>query len=304
MGRVKPFFTKEVKRDMQYVYIAMSDRLVLFPHNRTSTMVWDMEDGRSLGLLEENTSSISTASLNSLKNTAVTVTDLDDANQVYPVKIWSLETMQCTANLTATNPVARLLNDRILLGSEDGPIKVWDIGGSNPAALMDLEGHSDAIWSIDASDTSNAALSGSFDKSVRLWDLRTGQCVRIMEGHSHWVTSVSMDSACKTAVSGSRDEKVKLWDLGSGRCIETYDHGQIVYDVMMHESGCSFLASGFDGNLKAWAFGTDKPLFDADLNSIGPNGMRFAASRDLSLVATCYNNATRDVGGVSVWRYG
>jgi len=210
----------------------------------------------------------------------------NNANDVYPFKIWSLETMQCTANLTATSLAAGLLKDRLLLGSSSGPIKVWDVGGSTPVSLMDLEGHTLDILSIDASDTSNVALSGSLNKSVRLWDLRTGQCVRVMEGHSHEVTSVSMDSACKTAVSGSFDESVKLWDLGSGRCIKTYDHGQRVFDVMMHESGSSFLASIDKGILKAWALGTVKPLLDADLSSIGPNKMRFAASRDLSVVAT------------------
>ena len=139
---------------------------------------------------------------------------------------------------------------------------------------------------------------------MRLWDLRTGQCVRVMEGHANSVLSVSIDSACKTAVSGSYDTTVKLWDLGSGRCIEAYDHGQGVDAVMMHESGSSFLVSGDDGNLKAWALGTDKPLLDADLGSIGPDGMRCAASRDLSVVATCYDNSSRDVMGVSVWRFG
>ena len=50
-------------------------------------------------------------------------------------------------------PAAGLLKDRLLLGSSSGPIKVWDIGGSTPVALMDLEGLADCPWSIDASDT-------------------------------------------------------------------------------------------------------------------------------------------------------
>ena len=171
MGRVKPFLTKEIKYEARLsAYIGISDRLVLFPHNGNTAMVWDMEDGRSLGLLEGHTSKICRALLNSLKKTAVTVS-VDAANPVRAVKIWSLETTQCTANLTATSTATRLLKDRLLLGSSDGPIKVWDIGGSAPVALMDLEGHSNDTWSIDASDTSNVALSGSSDKSVRLWDL-------------------------------------------------------------------------------------------------------------------------------------
>ena len=205
--------TKEIKQAGDYVYIAMTDRLVLFPHNATTATVWDMEDGRSLGLLEGHTSKISRASLNSIKKTAVTVSD-DETNQVYAVKIWCLETMQCTSNLTTTNAASMLLIDRLLLGSRDGPIKVWDIGGSTPVALMDLQGHTGCTYSIDTSDSSNVALSGSSDHSVRLWDLRTGQCVRVMEGHEDEVNSVSMDSACKTAVSGSDGMAVKLWDLG------------------------------------------------------------------------------------------
>jgi WD40 repeat protein len=171
---------------------------------------------------------------------------------------------------------------------------------------MDLLGHTDYTYSIGASDSSNVALSGSVDHSVRLWDLRTGQCVRVMDGHTDNILSVSMDSACKTAVSGSSDTAVKLWDLGSGRCIETYERGQDVFYVMMHESGSSFLS--FGGCVaKAWAtsVGPDQPLLDADLSAHCNHDEYLAgtASRDLSRVGVCYWNP--DYGGqvgVSVWK--
>ena len=306
VGRVKPFMTKDIKFDAEIgIYIAMSDHLALFPHNSNTATVWDMENDRSLGLLEGHTREIFRASINNIKKEAVTVQGVRE-NDVYPVKIWSLETMQCTANLTATSWAARLLKDRLLLGYSGGPIKVWDIGGNTPLALMDLEGHTDHIYSIDTSDSSNVALTASADHSVRLWDLRTGQCVRVMEGHEDAVNSVSMDSACKTAVSGSDDENVKLWDLGSGRCIETFDHGQIVYDVMMHELGSSFISVG-GGIVKAWstASGPDQPLLDADLSALcGEDGfLGGAASRDLSRVGLCYWTPDDVVKiGVSVWK--
>ena len=94
VGRVMPFMTKEIDASQGYIhpYIAMSDRLVLFPHNGTSTAVWDMEDDRSLGLLEGHTCKVRWASINN--KTAVTIADL--VNGVGAVKIWSLATMQCT----------------------------------------------------------------------------------------------------------------------------------------------------------------------------------------------------------------
>ena len=297
--------SKEVNASPDHisVYIAMSDRLVLYPHNVNSTAVWDMEDDRSLGLLEGNTSQVRRASIN--KKTAVTTAD--SVNGFSTVRIWSLETMQCSANLTAItrSSAGRLLKDRLLLGYSYGPIKVWDIGGSTPVALMDLQGHTGTTWSIDASDTTNVALAGSGDNTVRLWDLRTGQCVRVMDGHTNNIQSVSMDSACKTAVSGSDEETVKLWDLGTGQCIETFDHGQMVDDVMMHESGSSFLSFG-GGVVKAWATasGPDRPLLDADLSALCDPNETFAgaASRDLSRVGVCFLNPDGDKIGLSSWR--
>jgi WD40 repeat protein len=127
-----------------------------------------------------------------------------------------------------------------------------------------------------------------------------------MEGHEDVVQSVSLDSACKTAVSGSGVNALKLWDLGSGQCIESYEHGQEVYDVMMHESGSSFLSVG-GGVVKAWATasGPDRPLLDANLSALCDPDEAFvgAASRDLSRVGVCFRNYDNGVKiGLSVWR--
>ena len=289
-------------------YFAMSDDLVLFPNTKTSTTVWDMTDGRSVGVLEGHSDNVVGGALNAAGSVAMTM-GRDNAILPYAVKIWSLDTLQCTADMTSTSDTSCLLKDRVLLGSDDGIVKVWDIGGSAPVALMDLEGHDHAVYSITASDTSNVALSGSRDTSVRLWDLRTGRIVRVMsEEHIGFIRSVSMDSACRTAVSGSDD--VMLWDLGSGRCINNYDVSSNVHHVMMHKSGSSFLTSYNEVFFKAWSTVSEyeDPIIDADLSSLcdlciyDPS---IAASRDLSRVGMCcVNKAGDNKSGllVSVWK--
>ena len=100
--------------------------------------------------------------------------------------------------------------------------------------------------SIKAAAAGSMVLSGSEDKTLRLWDLRIGsRYVRTMGGHSRAVWSVDIDGHCHTAVSGSADKTIKLWDLGSGRCVETYEghKGDVIY-VVMHESGNSFVSYG------------------------------------------------------------
>jgi WD40 repeat protein len=61
--------------------------------------------------------------------------------------------------------------------------------------------------------------SGSVDKTVRIWDTSSGECVHELKGHSDWVQSVCYSPDGKTLASGSRDNTVRIWDTSSGECI-------------------------------------------------------------------------------------
>ena len=205
-----------------------------------------------------------------------------------PPRLWNLETMQCTASLPRMSDVwsTYCTESKVLLGAV-GRIKLWHVAASSPVPLPDLLGHTDLIYCIKAS--ASMALSGSGDKTVRLWDLRTGKCVRTMLGHTGSVFSVDMDGHCRTAVSGSEDKAVKLWDLGSGHCIATYEgHSTSVRDVVMHESGSSFMSAGRnDHTVKAWVIGSTQAGMTADFKALCPLGSssRLFANRDFSRVA-------------------
>ena len=62
-------------------------------------------------------------------------------------------------------------------------------------------GHTGAVRSVAFSPDSRHALSGSDDKTVRMWDARTGKCLRVLEGHTESVLSVAWSS------DGQQDRK-------------------------------------------------------------------------------------------------
>ena len=267
--------------------------------------MWDLDIQQNSGMLEGHDQQVSIVSARG--SLAVSCQDSGPVR----ARVWNLETRQCTAMLpggpndTETFS-ACCMEGKVLLGLEDGIIKQWDVAASTPIALGSLEGHTSKVCHVKAAAAGSMVLSGSKDKTVRLWDLRTGSiCVRTMKGHSLVVHAVDMDGQCRTAVSGSGDKTVKLWDLGSGRCSETYQgHGDEVVDVVMHESGSSLLSSEDNNNIVcSWAVGSTRAAMRADMaSSCLPNTYwhRLFASRDLSTVAFC--SLSPGQLGLSVWR--
>jgi len=84
----------------------------------------------------------------------------------------------------------------------------------------DLLGHSSPVSSVSFSPDGKYIVSGASDKTVKLWDAKTGSCLQDLKGHSSSVWSVSFSPDGKYIVSGASDETVKLWDAKTGSCLQ------------------------------------------------------------------------------------
>ena len=75
-----------------------------------------------------------------------------------------------------------------------------------------LKGHSHIVSDCVISSDGAYALSASWDKTLRLWELATGNTTRRFVGHTNDVLSVSFSADNRQIVSGSRDRSIKLWN--------------------------------------------------------------------------------------------
>jgi WD40 repeat protein len=98
--------------------------------------------------------------------------------------------------------------------------------------LRTFEGHSVGVRSVVLSKDGRYVLSGADDKTLKLWDVKTGEVLRTFEGHSGWVMSVVLSADSRRALSGSYHKTLKLWDMKTGEALCTFEgHSGKVYSV-------------------------------------------------------------------------
>jgi len=162
------------------------------------------------------------------------------------------------ADLEAGISMLEVAAQRPNTGSDVGAALDRARWGSIPAArlLRTFEGHTGGVRSVSFSPDGRYALSGSDDKTLRLWEVASGILLRSFAGHTSWVTSVSFSPDGRYALSGGMDKTLRLWEVKSGRLLRTFEgHTVQVRSVAFSPDGRSVLSASGD-----WQDSTDKTL--------------------------------------------
>lgn len=144
--------------------------------------------------------------------------------------------------------------------SRDGTAIAWRANpnyhsNEDVYALADhrLEGHTGFVSSVSLSDDTHA-VTGSWDRSLRLWDLRTGQSATKFVKHTKDVLAVAFSPDSRQIVSGGRDNVIRVWNV-QGTCVsELPGHEDWVSSICFFPTvGTSKILSGsWDGTAKIW----------------------------------------------------
>ena len=124
-----------------------------------------------------------------------------------------------------------------------------------------LQGHKDSVQSVAFSPDGNLIVSGSADKSLRVWEVQTGNQLRIMQGHTDTVQSVAFSPDGNLIVSGSRDRSIQLWDSETGHQLRKLQgHANTVYSVAFSSDSELIVSGSEDCSVRVWDAKGDKLL--------------------------------------------
>jgi len=150
--------------------------------------------------------------------------------------------------------------DLVISSSRDKTIIVWDLAKPDQksfgVARKRLVGHGHFVQDVALSSDGHHALSGSWDGSLRLWNLETGETRLRFVGHTKDVLSVAFSQDDRQIVSGSRDRTIRLWNT-LGRCKKVFSdsgHKEWVSCVRFSPNVTSplMVSAGWDKVVKVW----------------------------------------------------
>ena len=118
--------------------------------------------------------------------------------------------------------------------------------------LFIYKGHTNTVWGVTISSDGNVLASGSQDKTVKLWNLRTRQLLRTFDKHQSMVFAVDFSPDNTSIASGSDEGTIYIWDVGSGIIRRRIDTGDRVYKLDFSPDGRFLAAALGDKTSKVW----------------------------------------------------
>lgn len=139
-----------------------------------------------------------------------------------------------------TRPWKEVYKDRFKVGTN------WKYGR---CSIKILKGHSNGVMSLQLCD--NILATGSYDNTIKIWDLDTGEEIRTLTGHSMGVRCLQFDD--NKLISGSLDKTLRVWNWRTGECISTY-HGHTEGVIALHFDSNIVVSGSVDHTARVWNF--------------------------------------------------
>ena len=231
--------------------------------------LWDMETDDRESVREGHTRSRNTAA--TLTSGINSVAILDDGKRALSgaqdgtLRMWDLDKGQCLH--VFETPIqflglAEVIVDdtRAFSWGSDYNFYLWNVKtGKRRRVLENQPGCH--VSSVVVLRGGKQVLLALIDHTLRLWDLETGRCLRILKGHTDSVEAAAVFDDGKQALSGASDKTIRLWDLETGQCRRVLTgHTNRVTSVVALDGDRRALSGSWDHTLRLWNLGTGQCL--------------------------------------------
>jgi WD40 repeat protein len=161
----------------------------------------------------------------------------------------------------------------------------WPLGADEPArvpgVVAALKGHIDAVYSVAFSPDGKSLVTGSFDNTLKLWDVPGGREIKTFggpQGHQKMVLSVAFSPDGHAIASGGADNTAKVWDVPSAHPLRSLIDSDAINGLALSPDGTRLAVAGKDGAVKVYSAADFKLLFELKGHSGPVTGVAFSGN--------------------------
>ncbi len=150
----------------------------------------------------------------------------------HTIKLWHTVTGECLQTLTDSEAVYAVAFVQCSPGSFDQNQIGQDATPANPPCYL---------------------ASAGDDRTIKIWDLASGQCIRQLEGHRDRIWSLATNSNGTILISGGDDRTIKIWDTTTGECLKTLPgHQNRIWSIALSPNGQTIVSGSNDRSVRLW----------------------------------------------------
>jgi WD40 repeat protein/predicted Ser/Thr protein kinase len=134
-------------------------------------------------------------------------------------------------------------------------LRGWEwycLRGMRRGKLLTLAAHEDVVYSVCFRHDGKCLASISDDQTIRIWDVTSGECVRILSGHTDQIYATRFSADGTRLVGASQDGVVRVWDLETGEVRALAGHEDVVVGVDCSPEGYLIASASDDTTVRLW----------------------------------------------------
>ena len=200
--------------------------MVVSASSDTTLKVWDLVTGRELCTLEGHSAPVGSVALSPDHRLAIS----GSADKT--LRLWDLESGHEIRAFGSPSERVELqpvnFEGDLALGRSPGDetLRLWNLRNKDHVRTL-IGSNSDWVTSLGVSWNARRVVSGSFDGTIRIWDLDTGCNLRAWSGHVSRVQDLAISPDQRRFVSSSWDKTVKVWNFAGTQIAEFTCEGNV-----------------------------------------------------------------------------
>jgi RNA polymerase sigma factor (sigma-70 family) len=184
------------------------------------------------------------------------------------VRLWDVATGKLVRSLKHpvkdVRPLSFSRDGKTLLSAAKRQLWLWDTTkGELLCEQQTKREPNQKVVSLGVSSDARTAASGETGAVIRLWDIASGNQLRVLQGRNRQIRLLSFSPDNKTLASlsgGDSDAFVQFWDVHSGKLLQQLEHPQLRRKISLSSDGKTMASGGMDGSVCLWDVAAGKLL--------------------------------------------